>query len=277
MRPYAEALSASPHAKTGCYACHLDSGWWDFARFKSYEGLVMYPRAALGAEQPSGPGIHVADTRCLRCHVDVLAKVTERGGMRIAHETCVEPRGTCDGCHTADSHGEATRWPGEYDMEACVRCHASNAAPKECDSCHQGKLARDRLRASAWRVTHGPRWSETHGAGALEYCVTCHPDDYCERCHGIRVPHPASYGRTHGADYIFTPGSCKTCHSKERFCDACHGVEMPHIAGFLKTHSAAADDRTDPRCVRCHHLEDCDACHVEHTHPGSTSGALGGG
>lgn len=277
MRPFAQALASSPHASTGCYACHLDAGWWDLPRFKTLELTVMYPAAITGADEPSGPGVHTATERCLECHAGVLDQVTERNGMRIAHETCVETGGTCDACHTAAIHGTASRWPREYEMERCVRCHADNDAPRDCDACHRAKLARERLQNSAWRVTHGPKWEQTHGAGDLDYCVTCHPDDYCVKCHRIAMPHPASFGRTHGASYVADGDSCTTCHSVETFCDGCHGIRMPHAATFLAEHSDIASGYADASCMACHFAEDCEACHVKHTHPGSTRGTLGGG
>ncbi len=277
MRPFASALDGSPHADVGCYACHLDSGGWDLPRFKSLELAVMYPAALRGADAPGGPGVHVTSERCLACHPEVLERVVERAGMRIFHETCAEPGGTCDACHTASIHGAASRWPREYEMERCVRCHDTAGAPRECDSCHRDKLERERLTQSAWRVTHGPDWEVAHGAGDLAYCVTCHPGGYCVRCHGTEIPHPSGFGQSHGREHAASDGACETCHSDVRFCDGCHGHRMPHPATFLREHPKVADDRADPTCLRCHDAQDCDECHTRHAHPGRTDGTLGGG
>lgn len=277
MRPYAEALATSPHSGTGCYSCHLDSGAWDLLRFKAIELTVMYPKALGGAVKPSGPGVHVATSRCAGCHAEVLEEVVERGGMRVFHETCAEPGGTCDACHSAATHGQASRWPREYEMERCVRCHADTGAPRDCDSCHREKLERERLQKSAWRVTHGAGWERAHGAGDLAYCVTCHPPGYCARCHGLDIPHPASFGQTHGDEYIRAKDSCTSCHSIDGFCDTCHGIRMPHTATFLREHPEAALSRDDAACLRCHHPDDCRVCHERHTHPGRTDGTLGKG
>ncbi|MBA4370754.1 MAG: hypothetical protein C0418_04165 [Coriobacteriaceae bacterium] len=276
MRPYASALEASPHKSVSCYACHLDTGAWDFPGFKAREAAVMYPRGLVSREaSPTGPGIHTAMARCLSCHEAVLAGRIEKNGVRIVHETCVEEGGTCDSCHSGAAHSTASRWPREYDMERCVVCHDRVRASKQCDSCHAAKLERQRLATSTWRVTHGPGWQKNHGLGSVTYCVTCHPRGYCKRCHGVDMPHPASFTSTHGGIYRQRPDSCAKCHSTERFCDNCHGVRMPHAATFLKQHPGIAKARLDPICTRCHYPEDCDGCHVKHTHPGSTDGRIG--
>jgi hypothetical protein len=50
---------------------------------------------------------------------------------------------------------------------------------------------------------------------------------------------------------------------------------MPHAQNFIQEHTAVAEDFEDQRCLECHVKRDCDACHVMHTHPGSTRGTIG--
>jgi len=117
------------------------------------------------------------------------------------------------------------------------------------------------------------QWRETHGMGDQDTCQTCHPADFCAKCHGVPVPHPIDFGASHGQAAIENPSACLTCHkSEETFCDTCHGTEMPHPADYIQAHVTIAQGDSDPRCIRCHVQSDCSACHALHTHPGGASG-----
>jgi hypothetical protein len=157
-------------------------------------------------------------------------------------------------------------------MEECVACHKQSGALASCDACHSEKGERERLAKGPWQVTHGRTWERTHGMGTLEWCATCHPAGYCTRCHGVDLPHPAGFGRTHGALAKQPQSKCLSCHEKTTLCDSCHGVEMPHPKGFLARHSKIAASEGDPKCLSCHFQRDCAACHTMHIHPGSTDG-----
>lgn len=273
MKPYADSLADTKHAGVACYSCHLDNGLWDFASFKVGEFGRMYPR--FFADKVTGPGIEVSRAACLRCHADIMNRVSFADGKRIRHATCAAGNVSCQSCHTQSVHGSVTRWKGVPVMEDCVLCHVKQKAPTACDSCHAGERKSARLAIGPWQVTHGPTWRTTHGMGTIAYCITCHPADYCVQCHGVRLPHPSDFGTTHGG-LAQQPGStCAKCHDRARFCDSCHGLPMPHPVGFKPQHSSVAHSLTDPRCIKCHQQSDCDACHVKHVHPGVTKGTLG--
>lgn len=263
MRPYADALRATAHRDLPCYGCHLAAGAWSWPEFKAHELFVMYPGALRGGK-PAGAGTRAAGHRCLGCHEAVLARTVSGPALRISHKDCAPDR--CDGCHAASAHGGATRWTRQPVMEDCLRCHATRGSVK-CDTCHTLRSRASRLRSSAWRVTHGPQWRTQHGMGDIVLCAICHADSECARCHGIPVPHPASFGPSHGEYSVSPSAKCLQCHSKAAFCDDCHGVAMPHPAGFTRTHATVAASQTDKRCALCHILADCAACHATHKHP----------
>lgn len=274
MRPFSQALEASSHAAVNCYRCHLQLGAWSYPGFKSEELLRMYPDSIAGRGL-SGPSREISRAACLDCHESVLNDVTDAAGLRIDHAACAAGS-SCDQCHSTVAHGSAVRWPREPLMEDCIQCHRSAGAPVGCDSCHAGKSERDRLTRGPWQVTHGPKWEKTHGMGSLQYCVTCHPDDYCVKCHNVVLPHTEGFGRSHGKQALAPAAKCLDCHDKVQLCDGCHGLPMPHPAGFLALHSKQAVSAEDPACVElCHKATDCVACHVKHTHPGNTAGTLG--
>lgn len=273
MEPFANGLEGGAHASVSCYSCHLDNGAWDWPAFKLKELTVMYPRA-FSSNALQGPTRESASSACLRCHSSVMDALTSKGGLRIAHKDCAQGA-SCDGCHSTVAHGAATRWIREPVMEACVECHRDSDAPIECDACHEDKSQTERLSRGPWQVTHGPQWRNTHGMGSLRHCATCHPADYCVRCHGVTLPHTAGFGRTHGTEAQAPDAKCLDCHDKVALCDACHGASMPHPAGFLARHSAEASSSKDEVCLRCHRSEDCLECHTRHAHPGRTEGTLG--
>ena len=275
MRPYAEALAKTPHSGVACYGCHLDDGWNTWPAFKAREIARMYP-AALAGKDVAGPGIRVTRNACLGCHEAVMAKTVESAGTRIRHASCAEGA-ACDQCHGGTGHGTATRWVRQPVMDDCVRCHLARNTTVACDTCHADKSTAERLAAGPWQVTHGVNWRATHGMGDITVCAVCHPPSKCVQCHGIPLPHPVDFGRTHGTDAAKPESSCAQCHERKSFCDVCHGLEMPHPAGFLPGHSKVAKSRTDAACLKCHVEQDCLDCHRKHTHPGNTQGTLGVG
>lgn len=272
MKPFAAELEASAHAEVSCYDCHLTAGAWDWPQFKATELARMYPRGILGGEL-TGPVTRTGASPCIRCHEDVLMGTVSAQGLRINHGVCAAG-GSCDNCHSTVAHGSAVRWAREPVMEDCAACHAEAGASVACDLCHDGRIESDRLAAGPWQITHGPAWETTHGMGNLASCATCHPADYCVRCHQISLPHPIDFPSRHGADAIEAPGSCETCHDRAALCDTCHGMEMPHPGSFLKEHGSLATSFTDGRCTGCHYESDCQTCHETHVHPGASDGTI---
>ncbi|MDZ4180276.1 MAG: hypothetical protein U1E29_13770 [Coriobacteriia bacterium] len=255
------------HAEATCLSCHLESGAWSLPGFKIQQWFVMYPAQITGSSPQ--PSRDVSRHACLGCHESMTAPgIVERSGVRMAHLTCAPPPGKCSGCHGTVSHGEAVRWGGQPDMDSCVRCHRVETAPVDCDVCHEGRLEVERLRRGVWRVTHGPEWSATHAMGSYDTCGTCHTSDFCIKCHQVAVPHPASFGSTHGSFATQPDSSCDSCHRIESFCDDCHGVEMPHPQGYLVGHKDVASGVQDPTCYPCHETKGCTNCHTRHdAHP----------
>lgn len=266
------AGSNAAHASTGCYDCHAPR-LSDRIAFKAYELVGMYP-AAFSSRNGEGPVQETTRDACLACHAGILDETLPGDkGMRIAHLTCATGP-TCDTCHATTAHGEAVRWKRQPVMEDCTACHRQQGASTECDVCHVGKLQSERLEVGPWQVTHGPEWRSTHGMGATDSCATCHPNDFCVKCHAVAIPHPVSFGATHGIMALGDRESCETCHRAQAFCDSCHGIEMPHAADYLERHATDAGTKDNQQCMRCHALEDCERCHVRHIHPGGVRNGL---
>ena len=250
------------HAEFGCNACHA-RGPADGVALGLHATGAAIP--ITDASTPEPPGRE----ECLSCHPDVLNATLSSGGIAIDHASCAAASGVCSACHGAALH------PGERSagrvaqMDTCLACHVDIVRPEGCDLCHVGDH-RSSDENTPWKVTHGPRWETTNGAGDLSTCRYCHiePDD-CSECH-VDMPHPEQWTGNHGTGVGQDRGQCTTCH-QSAFCDSCHGTPMPHPADWLPTHSANTDGYDDPLCFRCHMEEDCTLCHVAHTHPGKAT------
>lgn len=103
--------------------------------------------------------------------------------------------------------------------------------------------------------------------GDLGTCVTCHEPQRCASCHGVSLPHPMRWDRSHG-DKLDAEGrrACETCHESQ-WCEDCHGgVSMPHEDAYIMMHQFDAESRPAV-CSRCHVSESCDDCHRLAGHP----------
>lgn len=271
----ADGTTHTAHATTTCYACHLESGWWDYPAFKVREVTRMYPAALLGGAAQSGAVDRLGTRPCLSCHQETFGQSVRATakGLSIVHARCARGADSCSGCHPSASHGDASRVANELTMDRCVSCHVRQSAPRACDTCHNEKSERERVESGPFQVTHGPSWRKTHGMGDLTLCSTCHDQDKCVKCHGLRVPHPPDFGGTHGDFAQQDRDKCRVCHVSDDFCTDCHqGVEMPHPDGFLQGHSKIAQKEISSDCQACHTADDCATCHRRHVHPGGSRG-----
>ena len=268
----AEGLAQTSHSAVSCYDCHLDAGLWSYPAFKANEIFRMYPRALIGSES-ARTAVRTSVAACAQCHQSTMKATTPQtaAGLRILHSACAVTQASCDSCHPTTGHGTESRATLITTMSDCIRCHREQSVSEACETCHEGKLDRSDLLAGPFAQTHGPRWRSLHGMGELDQCSVCHRQDYCAKCHGLVIPHPASFGREHSEAALGQREACSTCH-RQAFCDSCHGVPMPHPAAYLLKHSTTTATTADPKCTRCHSGQDCDRCHARHIHGGSSRG-----
>lgn len=252
------------HSGVTCLQCHADAGIADRAELAAAVPLMVIASAPEGVSQ-------VSRGACLKCHPYVGKDVTEAGGLRIDHRSCVSLGAGCGSCHDRKIHGlqgsGKLQWERSLGMEECVSCHERESAPQECTTCHDGKMQRDRLTSGIWQLTHGPDWEQKHGLGGTRMCTACHQRTDCAKCHGIELPHKPQFSTSHGADSVAHAKSCATCHD-ESFCSGCHGIEMPHPASFMPRHKSIVEKQGDTGCYGCHAQRDCRVCHNRHIHPG---------
>ncbi len=269
---FVEQTSARAHASTDCVRCHADTG---IPHRLAYGYNLLFGQTLKLAPIDGGPITAIPDSTCRSCHEDMMKTKVTVGGLSMLHSECAEGR-RCVDCHSDTAHGTAVSWISTVSMNMCLDCHNTDRVRANCDLCHDEKSEKDRIRSGEWAVTHGSNWQTTHGMGDLDTCAACHPNDYCVRCHGMRLPHNTNFIRSHPAAALVQREQCDVCH-KQRFCDSCHGMPMPHPEDFTPRHSKIVGDEGQKKCRRCHVQSDCENCHVRHVHPGGATTPPGSG
>lgn len=269
---FSEATRATSHAKadTTCIDCHvLKSNIIERTRFGVYEAFGMWVPLL---DPTSTDATMPQDSRCLRCHADVMDKVVKTRGLAVVHAACSVGK-RCTDCHSEVGHGDATPWPRGLSMNDCASCHKTKSAPLACDSCHLGKVERTAAADPEFAFTHGATWQQTHGMGQMSSCSLCHKSDACARCHGPGVPHGSDFMKEHSAASLQEGATCLACH-QQTFCFSCHLIDMPHTKEFISGHSDIVKKDGEGGCMRCHTVVDCDTCHITHVHPGGAVGKI---
>lgn len=192
---------------------------------------------------------------CEACHPDYMEQPGTEGDLIFSHATHLDQEIECVTCHEPPLGHFETPAPM---MMACLSCHEGETAPNECENCHR-KLEEiaPGVDEPAVHLDPDPKTRKT--------CAKCHDVDvWCEQCHGVIMPHPASWKKQHGELALTQSDVCVKCHQSKdpTFCIDCHGVEMPHPAFWWDSHGDVAEANPDS-CQLCHPpvLDLCNRCH----------------
>jgi len=201
------------------------------------------------------------------------------------------------GCGGGDSGGAATtttiieKLAIPISNDACLSCHADFPAttkgedPKQfshdlhlgqrisCSTCHQtvGHVGTPAPPQQVCDDCHGMAmphpvgWGKVHGKQVVEQggdvCARCHNVYlHCQECHGLQMPHPEQWTQKHGKIAYSQMQVCSRCHEKS-FCLTCHPVEMPHPEEWMTTHGLEVVAKGSAVCTNCHEPELCASCH----------------
>lgn len=256
------SLEKRDHASVSCESCHVPQSADGRVRFAVDTVYGMYlPLREFSGREVSG----VSNETCAKCHKAVNDGVVGTA-LRINHATC-SVESSCTDCHSRTAHGDDVEWQRTYDMFECLSCHMRTAAKIDCNTCHTDRSPKERILSGTFAVSHSANWRQTHGMGDALACGACHTSEKCGKCHGVGVPHPASFRTVHGRVASSKDAKCQSCHSED-FCSDCHGVQMPHPPSFKPQHSAIVKKDGRASCDKCHAKSDCTTCHEMHVHPG---------
>ncbi len=192
---------------------------------------------------------------CEACHPDFLQKPPPSADLIFSHQTHLDEDVECATCHNPPL-GHFGK-PAAL-MSTCLSCHEGQTAPNECENCHR-KLEEIAPNLDEPIVHLNP------DASTRQSCDNCHDVEvWCERCHGVEMPHPDTWKSAHGAVALAGAQVCEKCHQSKdpAYCVECHGVAMPHPAYWYSGHGDIASDNRDT-CNQCHPEapQYCNDCH----------------
>lgn len=293
----ADALSSyenSSHSEISCLACHMpvNADPVTFLIHKAEAGVSGLIGVASGAKPPINAESELAmdprqmpERQCTQCHT-ANRKLTPSRGIVIDHAVHSRNKITCTQCHNRIGHDEngvtltkgVARHADFMKMQGCFRCHdmeGKKRALGDCQLCHPigFKLKPANHDLPGFYTHYGD--STGHAKLALAdktgtYCSMCHVRvRFCDRCHGVQVPHPKGFVETHGPAGKKSPAVCANCHAKgvavarnAEFCNACHHKQGDPTKPWLPQHPAVVVAQGTYGCFKCHPVTYCAHCHV---------------
>ena len=150
-----------------------------------------------------------------------------------------------------DGHGSAAgglRWRGRRGRARTTTTTAKAVIPisnDACLSCHTDF-------STTTKGEDPKKFSHDLHLGQRIACSTCHqtvghggmptpPQQVCDDCHGLAMPHPDGFGTAHGKQVVEQGGEvCARCHNVYLHCQECHGLQMPHPEQWTQKHGKIA-------------------------------------
>ena len=207
-----------------------------------------------------------------------------------------------------------TKHANFMEMKACFRCHTQentkDAPGGQCFLCHtlefklipasheatgffpkgHGTMALAEEKRAPWmnatatvdaaKSADDPnRFAGTNlpTMDEVNLCSSCHSKAFCTDCHGVPMPHPKTFVKTHGQYGRANPGVCEKCHgTAATFCDACHhgqslGYKYDPSIPWKAQHPTAVAKTGSAACLKCHNPTYCAVCHVTGKPPANTN------
>lgn len=236
------------HAATACVSCHEDTA--------ALVSNTVRRASDIAAHYGIGSSAYdnrVPSDRCHSCHRDIEETVTrnEETGVMMSHAEPLEAGYACADCHRSEEHADMAAPVG---MSVCLACHDAENASAECDTCH----AKDTSAAS------GLAGERIYGTATITRtdCEGCHSMESCDACHGIRMPHPEEFLRTHPrySGFHLKELCFEQCHTQGD-CGKCHAPWNGHEPNFRESHKRYAKDSACNTCHDQHEGPICDLCH----------------
>jgi nitrate/TMAO reductase-like tetraheme cytochrome c subunit len=286
MTPKVNAWKTSSHADIGCPACHeVQRAYYSFPEILGARAAAMQRDlhahnsqstadivAALDTMTPS-----ISDANCLKCH-DLSRKITVHFGTIINHAEHARRNGSCISCHYWTAHPPPNADRPVLLMARCFTCHGRTPgakAPGTCTTCHPKSFD---LRPQSHLTGD---WLALHGKVALavrQQCVMCHETTFCDNCHKLPMPHPATWVRGnpgHSTVGAKSPQICAQCHTgTPDLCSMCHHQgSTPAATPWIVQHPTMVSKKGAAFCMGCHVAVFCYNCHTARRVAGNVPGS----
>jgi hypothetical protein len=211
-------------------------------------------------------------------------------------QNCHQFSEICSNCHHVGS-SDKNPWLGQHGAQvnkagasSCLdKCHKKS----DCVTCHTSrKVVPASHNAANWLHRTSASQKAGHDStydNSPEPCTYCHGDGgakaaFCQNCHKLEMPHPATFGPEKGAQPTADNGGdhakgfqtnkldrnlCNNCHD-QYFCDSCHHKDgfkgkapwgVPKV-GQAQEHPAQVKAKGTAACFTCHKETYCSYCHV---------------
>jgi hypothetical protein len=202
-------------------------------------------------------------TACFRCHTQ--------------EPRSTAPGGQCFLCHTQEfdllpkSHEATSFFP---------KGHGTLALAEEKRAPWMNATATaDAETAKTKEVTKEERYAGENipAMPEVNLCSTCHSKAFCTDCHGVPMPHPKDFKKSHGTYGKANPQVCAKCHGQGTdFCNECHhgqaiGYKYVPSLSWKQQHPAAVAKTGSAACLKCHNPTYCAVCHVTGKPPANTN------
>lgn len=236
-----------PHERVRCVRCH-DNGGPLASLTTAVPSRLEHVATGMLNGSPSGT-YGSASGACASCHASDIDVTTENDfkAVKVSHAEPIDAGADCLDCHRLSDGivGVSTT-----KMQPCLRCHNGTDAPAECAYCHTGDVALAVSgRSDPTTTTASPLVKDID-------CGSCHTQESCDSCHGVRLPHTQEFmayahAREGVEDLWYNGGrTCGKCHNDEsRPCTSCHlGKFTSHGSDFRSLHQSG----TAKGCDTCH-------------------------
>lgn len=226
---------------------------------------------------------------CFRCHTQEQAAPAEQAGAEGTHgapaSTPTEGEKAHDGAMAHVGATGGADWIAQGREELAQR-QLAFTAPGACDKCHPKGfelMPAGHARKGWLPEAHNASYKavvavkaegsvdpdelakpvERHAPGDKKPCEVCHPQRFCDDCHGIEMPHPADIKETH-KEKVANREVCRRCHGGDDFCNRCHHGNVPTLRGWLAPagHPAQTTKTGADPCFKCHDPRFCNTCHI---------------
>ena len=202
-------------------------------------------------------------TACFRCHTQEPIKDAPPGQCFICHtpEFQLLPKTHQDPGFFPKGHGQLA---AAEEKRAPWMNSSVATAGAEAETSGEGK--------SENFVRNETKGEDLKPVEKINLCSTCHSREFCTECHGVPMPHPANFQKSHGTYGRANPQVCAKCHGfKVNFCDNCHhGTHLNYkrvpSQTWVQQHPLAVNQVGAASCLHpsggCHTETFCPLCHT---------------